>query len=78
MRCLPEMRKFIPPAKVTLALAMGEPPILVHFMPTSMRIDAKKARMIEMMINARHMWMSPVQMNTHDLNESLSRRDPES
>lgn len=50
----------MPPAKVTLALAISVPPILVHFMPTKTRQEPKKDRMMEMMMRARHMWMSPI------------------
>ena len=67
------MRKFIPAANVTLALAISVPPILVHFMPTRRRMEPKKARMMEVMINARHMWMSPGQKNRRDLRCALLR-----
>ena len=39
---LPETRQVIPAAKVTLALATSDPPILVHFIPMSVRTPPKK------------------------------------
>lgn len=62
---LPPIRQFIPPAKVTFALVISEPPILVHFIPTNTRIDPKRARIMQIMMRARHIWMSPVRGQKH-------------
>lgn len=64
----------MPPAKVTLALAISVPPILVHFIPTKTRADPKKDRIMEMMMRARHMWMSPVQDQRNKTNYALKDR----
>lgn len=44
----------MPPAKVTLALAISEPPILVHFIPTRVRTAAKNPVMTETIARALH------------------------
>lgn len=54
---LPLRIKCSPHRQVILALVVSDPPILVHFMPTSARVAPKNPRHTAEIISPRHTWI---------------------
>lgn len=54
---LPDSMNTIPAKQAILALALSEPPTLVHFMPIRANMEPKKPRLTAAIISPLHAWM---------------------
>lgn len=54
---LPDKMNTIPAKQASFALALSEPPTLVHFIPKSAKMEPKKPRLTAAIISPRQAWM---------------------
>lgn len=54
---LPDSMNTIPAKQAILALALSEPPTLVHFIPNRANMEPKKPRLTAAIISPLHAWI---------------------